>query len=475
MRIQHKTLKAFAGIVWIGVGLMLIGRGLAMIWGERPEADPLKPVNVVIALLIGAYIGFLKGKYVLSRTARRNMRRIRDLDAPRIWNVFSLKFCFVILLMIGLGRLLRAGAERGWIGGYTGVGALYVGIGLALAVAAYAYFAPPHKPLPTRTNNPPKPGQEKTGVLLVNLGTPNSPSTSDVKKFLREFLSDKRVVEVNRCLWAFVLNVIILPFRSPNSAKMYQEIWSDEHGSPLLHFSVLTRDALNKRLEPETPVALGMRYGQPSMNQAIEELSAAGCNVIKLLPMFPQYSNTTVGTVQAEAARLMALRRNQITLQWLPSYTDHPKYIVALAQIAREALGEQDVDLRIFSFHGIPESYVSAGDPYVEECERTAWALAEALDLKRDEWEMVFQSRFGDEPWLQPYLDEFTVAQAASKPNIQIVMPGFATDCLETLEEVAISLRKDFEKAGGNNLIVTPALNDHPAWVEALAAIAATH
>ncbi|MFT7616525.1 MAG: ferrochelatase [Planctomycetota bacterium] len=472
MRVRTNTLKYVAGVVWIAIGVMLASRGFAMMFGERPASDPLDPSVAVTAILIGLTIGFLKGTFILSRTARRNIRRIKALSAPRVWNVFSLTFCFVILLMIGLGKLLRSGAEKGMLGGYTGVGALYVGIGVALAVAAYVYFASDRKPMLLNTDDRPEPYTRKVGVLLVNLGTPDSPSTKDVKRYLAEFLSDERVIEVNRGVWAFVLNVIILPFRSPKSARMYQKIWHDDYGSPLLHFSKMAADGLRQRLDSDRfEVVLAMRYGSPSMRHGIDKLAASGCEVIQLLSMFPQYSNTTVGTVQAEMARLMVEKRDQVKMHWLPCYCDHPKYIDAVAQTTREARGDRPVDLTIFSFHGIPESYVKKGDSYLVECKRTAWALAEALGFERNEWELIFQSRFGDEPWLQPYLDEYTVSIAKEKPRIQIVLPGFTADCLETLEEVAISLREDFEEAGGELMIVTPALNDHPAWIETLESI----
>lgn len=322
--------------------------------------------------------------------------------------------------------------------------------------------------MPTRTDAAPPVDDDRTGLLVINLGTPDGPTPAAVRRYLREFLGDERVIEVNRWLWAFVLNVIILPFRSARSAAAYAKIWDDEWGSPLLRWTVATADALRDRLGDRWRVAVGMRYGKPGLLPAIRSLQDAGCRRIVALPLYPQYSNTTTGTTQARIAELVSTMRNQPAITFVPPFPDDPGYVDALAERVREACDGREPGHYVFSFHGLPEAYVRRGDPYVDQCARTSWALSERLGLPRDRWEMVFQSRFGDEPWLQPYLDEYVPALAGRHDCVLVTTPGFATDCLETLEEVGMALRDQYERAGGGELIVVPALNDHPRWIDAL-------
>jgi len=471
--------------VWLLVGTGLATVGVRFVFGWNETDSQRTALGIGIALALGCLAGAAKGRYVLARTARRNKRRIAKLNAPRVWQVFTGRFVIVILLMIALGRGLRALAADGWLGGRLGVGGLYVGIGMALAVAARAYFIKPPPPMPTRLDaapgkasaRPPEPmptrldaapGKSSAvrGVLLVNLGSPAAPTPRAVRAFLRQFLGDPRVVEVNRLLWAFVLNVMILPFRSGTSAALYRSIWTEE-GSPLIVVCRRLQRALARRLGDQRPVALGMRYGEPSLGAALDELDARGCDEILVVSLFPQESNTTTGSVVAEVNRLAAASRKPPAIAYLPSYCDDPAFIDALAA---RADAYPAGDFTVFSFHGIPESYVRQGDPYLEQCGRTAWALAQRLGLPRDEWEMVFQSRFGDEPWLQPYLDEYVPGLATSHPRVRVIAPSFTADCLETLEEITLRLGEDFARAGGSELIVVPCLNDDAAWVEALAA-----
>ena len=465
MRVSTKTLEKLAGCVWLAVGGMLAWRGIKMIFGLSDDIERAGVSAIVMSLGIGAWIGYLKGRYVLSRTARRNLRRVRGLAEPRIWNVFSARFLVVIALMIGLGAGLRWMARQGWLGGHAGVGGIYFGIGTALLISSLVYFLRPPPALPTRSESEPADLNSTRGLIVVNLGTPEAPTPRAVRRYLREFLGDPRVIEVNRILWAFVLNVIILPFRSGKSAEAYQKVWTDE-GSPLLRFSARTKALLAERLGSDWQVELAMRYGRPSLGEAIEKLTSQGCREITVLPLFPQFSNTTIGTIQARVSEIVSNMRDQPALRFIPSYPDQPDYIDALAARIIEKRGEDSVDNYVFSFHGLPEAYVKAGDPYVEECARTAWALARRLELQREQWEMVFQSRFGDEPWLQPYLDEYVPALAGKK--VLVAQPGFAADCLETLEEVVIRLDEVFRAAGGEGLICVPALNDHPRWIDAL-------
>ena len=302
MRIKAKSLKIIAGGVWLAVGVGLLIAGLRFIFGLNEAGSERSPGGIALALSIGGAIGFLKGRYVLSRTAKRNLKRIKKLHDPRVWHVFTPTMAILILLMMAAGRGLRALAADGHLGGYLGVGGLYVGIGLALAVASFTYFLPGPLPLPTRIDGLPGSRSAKRGLLLVNLGTPEAPTRPAVRAFLRQFLSDPRVVEANRALWAFVLNVIILPFRSGKSAKMYKGIWTDA-GSPLIVHANALKQALTARLGGRYEVALGMRYGEPSIDSALKELRKAGCSSVVVLPLFPQYSNTTSGSIIDEVMR----------------------------------------------------------------------------------------------------------------------------------------------------------------------------
>jgi ferrochelatase len=464
VRVSTKTLNTLAGVVWFAVGVGLTTVGVRFVFGLNEGGDEGTSLEIGAALALAGLIGFAKGKYVLSRTARRNRRRIAALAEPRLWHVFTPTFYLLILGMMGLGRWLRALAADGSLGGYIGVGGIYVGIGLALGVASIAYFAKRPPGMPTRVEIAPGERAGPKGVLLVNLGSPAAPTPREVRRFLRQFLGDPRVVEVNRALWAFVLNVIILPFRCWKSAELYRSIWTQE-GSPLIVHGRRLRELVALQLGDGFHVALGMRYGEPSLSQALSELEAQGCTDVVVLPLFPQYSNTTTGSVVAEVARLALRERSQPSLAFVAPFYEHSLYIEALARRAETC---DRGDFTVFSFHGLPESYVKSGDPYLEQCGRTAWLLAERLGLERSEWELVFQSRFGDEPWLQPYLDEYVPALAPERRRVRVIAPAFAADCLETLEEIGIRLRSDFLAAGGDELIVVPGLNDDPAWVHAV-------
>lgn len=467
MRVSTKTLNTLAGIIWIAVGVGLTTVGVRFVFGLQDNAVESTVLGMTTALALGGLIGVLKGKFVLSRTAGRNRRRIAALEDPRVWQVFSPVFALLILGMVGLGRGMRALAADGWLGGYVGVGGIYIGIGLALAVGSYAYFAKRPPAMPTRVDDALPARSGRRGVLLVNLGSPEAPTPAAVRRFLRQFLGDPRVVEVNRALWAFVLNVIILPFRSGKSAKLYESVWTEE-GSPLIVQGRRLQALVAERLGDRFHVALGMRYGEPSLAHALHELQAQGIDDVLVLPLFPQYSNTTTGSVVAEVMRVAVAQRAQPNLAFVAPYYDDPRYIDALAQRASTC---EAGSFTVFSFHGLPESYVKLGDPYMAQCQATAWLLAQRLGLARDQWELVFQSRFGDEPWLQPYLDEYVPALAAQHKRVRVFAPAFAADCLETIEEIGIRLGEDFHAAGGEELIVVPCLNDAPEWVDAVVAM----
>ena len=286
-------------------------------------------------------------------------------------------------------------------------------------------------------------------------------------RYLREFLSDPRVVRAPRLVWLPILNGIVIPRRRRRVAEDYARIWT-EAGSPLLVHSRAAADALGSRLGRGFAVALGMRYGRPSLASALDELAAAGCGRIVAVPLFPQWSDTTNGTLEAALRRELARRRDAPALEVAAPPCDDPAYVEALARRIEEARGATPVDLHVLSFHGLPESYVRRGDPYRDQCQRTADALARRLGLERGGWELAFQSRFGPRPWLRPYLDELLAERAGTHPRALVAMPGFAADCLETLVEVGVGLRRAFLEAGGEELVVVPALNDSAPWIEAL-------
>ena len=320
---------------------------------------------------------------------------------------------------------------------------------------------------------PPAERSHRVGVLLANLGTPDAPTPSAVRRYLREFLADPRVVEANPLLWRAALELVVLPRRSARSARAYAAIWTDQ-GSPLLYHSRRAADSLAARLGDRFAVALGMRYGRPTLAAALDELRAAECERVILLPMFPQYSNATTGSLQVALWRAAARLRHPPAITVVPAYFDHPAYVDALAARVRE-IGVEDTDLVVVSFHGLPRSYVERGDPYLDHCTRTAWSLAERLALPRERWTVAFQSRFGRAEWLAPALDELVVSGARRWPRVLVVAPSFTTDGLETLEEIGLRLDAAFRAAGGRRLTLVPALNDHPSWIDALERLVQEH
>ncbi len=320
---------------------------------------------------------------------------------------------------------------------------------------------------------------QSTGIVLANLGTPAAATPSSVGRFLAEFLSDPRVVEAPRWVWWPILHGIILRIRPRRSAAAYREIWT-ELGSPLLVYSRRLADALHANLETRLPgrvsVALGMRYGQPSIAHAVEALATDGARRVVVLPLYPQYSSTTTASVFD--ALVSALRR----YRWLPElsfithYHDDPGYVAALASSVRRAWSEHGRgDRLLFSFHGLPRRYLLEGDPYHCQCLKTARLVAEALQLPAQAWAVAFQSRVGREEWLRPYTEDLLAQWAGSGVrHVVAICPGFATDCLETLEEVAIRYKQCFEAAGGERLNYVPALNDCEQHVRALSDIVAS-
>ncbi|RTZ74079.1 MAG: ferrochelatase [Gammaproteobacteria bacterium] len=311
------------------------------------------------------------------------------------------------------------------------------------------------------------------GILLVNLGTPDSPSRGDVKRYLREFLMDPRVVEMPRLLWWPILNGVILNLRPARSAAAYSKIWLEE-GSPLLVHTLAQAEALQRKLGEAVRVVPAMRYGKPSIAAGLEKLREAGCERILVFPLYPQYSSTTTASVfDAVTAELRRWR-------WIPElrlvnqYFEDPGYITALADSVRDFQQEHGKPEKLLlSFHGIPQRYADKGDPYPLQCRRTGELLAQALELQPREWQLTYQSRMGREPWLQPYTS--TTLESLAREGVkrvQVLCPGFAADCLETLEEIAMENRDLFLQHGGQSYEYIPCLNERPDHIESLAAIA---
>lgn len=336
--------------------------------------------------------------------------------------------------------------------------------------------------MPTYQSTPEfKHGQsESTGILLVNLGTPEEPTPQAVRRFLKQFLSDPRVVEYPRWLWWLILNGIILRIRPARSAAAYRKIWTDD-GSPLMLFSKSVvggvQKELDTRLSGSASVELAMSYGEPSIDAAIDRLLAKGARRLLVLPMYPQYSGTTTASV------IDAVARKFNRLRWIPEarfinqYHDEPGYIGALAASIREYWDKNGRGAKLmFSFHGVPRQALLNGDPYHCQCQKTARLLAETLELGDDQWLLSFQSRVGREEWLSPYTDE-TVAKLGEQGvgRLDVVCPGFSTDCLETLEEIAMQNTELFVASGGESLHYIPALNAREDHVRFLADLIEKH
>lgn len=309
------------------------------------------------------------------------------------------------------------------------------------------------------------------GVLVVNLGTPQAPTAAAVRRYLAEFLSDTRVVQLSRLLWIPLLYGLILPLRSPRVAKKYAQVWMDD-GSPLAVYTQRLALAIGERL-PGVRVAHAMRYGGPDIAGEVRALQAQGCARVLVLPLYPQYSTTTTASV-ADVLGRIAKDATAPRLRMVDQYATDPGVITALADSVRthwQARGRGE--RLLLSFHGIPQRLVDNGDPYSAQCHATAAALAQALGLGHGEWLVTFQSRFGREQWLQPATDATLRALAgAGVGRVDVACPGFPADCLETLEEIALQNAEIFRAAGGGELSYIPCLNDAPAHADALAALA---
>ena len=304
----------------------------------------------------------------------------------------------------------------------------------------------------------------KTGVLLVNLGTPDSTSWLDIRKYLKEFLSDRRVIEVNPIIWQIILNIFILTFRPSKTAKAYKEIWmNDINMSPLKYFTEMQMKKLGDKMNTDSVVVdYAMRYGNPSINSKIKKLQEEGCENLVILPLYPQYAAATTATVCDEVYRSLMKMRWQPSLQIIPHYESNSLYIEALVNSINKKISEINwkPDLIVASYHGIPKKYFDKGDPYQCYCQKTSRLISEKFT--KIPITTTFQSRFGPQEWLKPYTDKtFEKLPTEGKKNILVICPGFSSDCVETLEEILIQGKESFLEAGGENFDLIPCLNDN--------------
>jgi len=318
----------------------------------------------------------------------------------------------------------------------------------------------------------------QVGVLIVNLGTPEAPTPGAVRRYLKEFLTDRRVIEGQGPAWRFLLNAVILPRRSRAKARSYASIWNKEAGeSPLKTITRSQAEKLAAALAPEHPgvvVDWAMRYGLPAIAERIAALKARGCDRILVVPLYPQYSAATTATVADAVFRALMTMRAQPALRIAPPYYDNPAYIEALAGSVKAAMAAlpEPPETIVASYHGMPQAYVDKGDPYPAQCEATTRLLRDKLGMGGEALIMTYQSRFGFSAWLKPYTDK-TLASLGRKgvKRIMVLMPGFAADCLETLEEIAIEGAHIFKRHGGEQFTTVPCLNDSPGGMAALAAL----
>jgi ferrochelatase len=332
------------------------------------------------------------------------------------------------------------------------------------------------------------------GLLLINLGTPDEPTSSAVRRYLREFLSDPRVLDINAVGRAALLNLVILPTRPSKSAEAYQKIWTDR-GSPLLFHSQDLADKVRERLDSDWRVELAMRYGSPSIGDALERFRVAGITRLVVFPLFPQYAASSTGSALEVVYKHVAESWNTPYLTVVPPYYDDPLFIDAFAAVGRPVVDNQKPDHVLMSFHGLPERHMHKSDHtgshclrsddccaqmssansecYRAQCFATARALAAKLGLEDGKWEVTFQSRLGRTPWIKPYTDEVLLElPKRGIKKLAVFCPAFVADCLETLEEIGMRAVEDFKKAGGEELTLVPSLNSSDAWADAVAAMA---
>ncbi len=335
---------------------------------------------------------------------------------------------------------------------------------------------PRYAPEPAHTHG----NASQTGILLINLGTPDAPTTSAVRRYLREFLSDPRVVEIPRPIWWLILNLFILPLRPKQSAQRYAQVWTAD-GSPLRAHTErqarMLRGYLGERIKAPLVVDFAMRYGKPSVAAALDNMKQLGCDRILVVPLYPQYASSTTATALDAVGAAFARMRNQPALRSVRSFHNHPGYIAALAQSINDYwMKHGRPDKLVMSFHGVPRYTLDKGDPYHCECQVTGRLLATALKLTPDKYTIAFQSRFGRAEWLKPYTAEVLKQLGRDKtPRVDVVCPGFVADCLETLEEIALEGKTIFLTAGGAEYHCIPCLNERDDWIHALTDIVATN
>ena len=311
----------------------------------------------------------------------------------------------------------------------------------------------------------------KTGVLLINLGTPDSTNWWDIRKYLKEFLSDNRVIEVNPFLWQIILNLFILTFRPSKTAKAYKEIWmKDLNKSPLRFYTEMQAKKISQRIANNNLlVDFAMRYGNPSIKSKIEQMHNKGCEKLIIFPLYPQYASPTTATVCDEVYRVLMKMRWQPAIQIIPHYESEPLYIDALVKSINKKIKDinWEPDLIVASYHGIPKKYFEKGDPYHCYCQKTTRLISEKF--KQVKIITTFQSRFGPQEWLQPYTDKtLETLPAEGIKKILVISPGFASDCVETLEEISIQGKESFEKSGGEKFEFIPCLNDNEDHINLL-------
>lgn len=309
-----------------------------------------------------------------------------------------------------------------------------------------------------------------TGLLLIQLGTPDAPTAAALKPYLGQFLSDPRVIENQGWKWKFILNFLILRKRPAESAAKYARIWDSKTGSPLMHYTIRQTELLRTKF-PDTPVRFGMIVGNPSVRSVVGEMIAGGVDKLVVLPMFPQYSATTTASVTDSLFKALMQERCVPALRVVPPYYDHLAYLDAVEAVIRADLAKLpwEPEHFVISFHGLPQDYVSKGDPYPQHVEHTTAELVRRMGWPREKYTQTYQSRFGRKEWLKPYTDD-VLTDLAKKgvKRVYVALPGFTADCLETLDEIGNESREVFERAGGEHLKNGTCLNDHPKWIDAM-------
>jgi ferrochelatase len=324
---------------------------------------------------------------------------------------------------------------------------------------------------------PPRQGSHAgSAILLINLGTPDAPTPRAVRRYLRQFLSDPRVIEIPRALWLPILHALVLTTRPRQSARKYASIWSPS-GSPLRVHTERQARLLGERFGSRVRVEFAMRYGEPSIPATLARLKSEGCERVLLFPMYPQYAASTTASALDHASEFLRRTRNVPEIRLVKEFHEHPAYIDALAGLVRDHWQQSGrPDRLVMSFHGLPRYTLARGDPYSRECHQTARLLAERLALAEGEWQIAFQSRFGRTAWIEPYTAS-TLSDYGRQGvrRVDVVCPGFVADCLETLEEIGIEGRKTFLDAGGREFHLLPCLNERADWIDALAVVARQH